>query len=449
MDLWAVIAAGCIGLVGGFGICYLLYSAKNKVLADKLKYLQTENSKIQLDLDQARERLLEYNSQIVELKTRLEMEHRVNEEKLALLKKAKEDLADGFKALSAEALRKNNQSFLELAMATLDKYQLQAKNDLEKRQLAIDELVKPLKESLAKVDIKINELEQKRVGAYEGLLKQIEIMAIGQENLQRETNKLVSALKSPSVRGRWGEIQLRRVVELAGMVEYCDYYQQEQVDSGVGILRPDMIIRLPGKKIIVVDSKVPLTDYLQALEATDEIQRNEKLSGHAKQVRNHIIKLSSKSYWAQFASTPEFVVMFLPGEAFFSAALQFDPELIEFGAEKKVIIATPTTLIALLKAIAYGWNQEQINENAKQISALGKMLYDRIVILTDHLLEIRKGLTQAVQAFNKTVGSYENRVLVAARKFEELGITCDNKIKEVAGIEEGLREVSAVRSEST
>jgi len=448
MDLWMIVVAGCIGLICGFGICYLLYSAKNRVLTDKLKFLQTENSKIQLDLDQARERLLEYNSQIVELQIRLEMEQKINEEKLLLLKNAKEDLANGFKALSVEALRNNNQSFLELALATLEKYQVQVKSDLEKRQLAIDELVKPLKESLAKVDSKINELEQKRIGAYEGLLKQIEIMAIGQENLQRETNKLVSALKSPNVRGRWGEIQLRRVVELAGMVEYCDYYQQEQVDSGVGTFRPDMIIRLPGKKTIVVDSKVPLTDYLQALEATDEIQKNEKLNGHARQVRNHIIKLSSKNYWAQFASAPEFVVMFLPGEAFFSTALQFDPELIEFGVEKKVIVATPTTLIALLKAIAYGWNQEQINENAKQISGLGKLLYERIVIMTDHLLEIRKGLTQAVQAFNKTVGSYENRVLVAARKFEELGITYENRIKEVEGIEEGLREVSAVRSDS-
>ncbi|NLP43068.1 MAG: DNA recombination protein RmuC [Peptococcaceae bacterium] len=448
MDLWVVIISSFIGFLCGLGICYLFISAKSKVLTDRVKFLQTENSRIQLDLDQARDLLMAYNTQIVELQTRLDMEQKVNEEKLALLRNAKEELEDDFKALSVEALRHNNQSFLELAMATLDKYQIQAKSDLEKRQLAIDELVKPIKESLAKVDIKINELEQKRVGAYEGLVKQVEIMAIGQENLQRETNKLVSALKSPNVRGRWGEIQLRRVVELAGMVEYCDFYQQEQVDSELGILRPDMIIRLPGKKTIVVDSKAPLSDYLKALEVTDEIQKNEKLSGHARQVRNHIIKLSSKSYWSQFEFTPEFVVMFLPGEAFFSAALQFDPELIEFGAEKKVIIATPTTLIALLKAIAYGWSQEQINENAKQISDLGKLLYERIMILTEHLLDIRKGLLQTVQAFNKTVGSYENRVLVTARKFEELGITSENSIKEVEGIETGLREVSAARTET-
>lgn len=375
------------------------------------------------------------------LETRLEMEQAALHEKLAILETAKEELNSGFKALSAEALQHNNQSFLELAQTALEKFQVQASADLAKRQTSIDDLVKPLKESLDKVDLKINELEQKRAGAYEGLLKQVEFMAVGQEKLQRETNRLVSALKAPTVRGRWGEIQLKRVVELAGMVEYCDFTQQEEVGTETGKQRPDMVVNLPGNKRIVVDAKAPLADYLEALDTADDDGKRLKMQGHARQVKTHITKLASKTYWAQFSFTPEFVVMFLPGETFFSAALQSDPSLIEYGAEQKVIIATPTTLIALLKAVAYGWKQEQMNENARQISELGKVLYERLVVLTEHLLDIRKGLQQSVQAYNRAVGSYESRVLVTARKFGEL-TTGDHDIKEMEIIETGLRELA-------
>ncbi|NLO96807.1 MAG: DNA recombination protein RmuC [Peptococcaceae bacterium] len=443
MDAVFWIIAGVVGLMIGLWLGILLSNSKIKIQIEKNELLEQENRRLNNELDEERERRVAATLEASELKTRMEMEKASYQEKLLLLQQAKEELTNGFKAISAEALRSNNQSFLELAKATLEKFQIQAAADLEKRQLSIDELVKPLKESLIKVDAKINELEQKRIGAYEGLIKQVQFMAVGQEKLQRETAKLVSALKTPTVRGRWGEIQLQRVVELAGMVEYCDFVQQEQVGGESGLRRPDMIIHLPGQKIIVVDSKTPLNDYLEAVEAPDEESRKIKLMGHAKQVKNHIINLASKNYWSQFDFTPEFVVMFLPGEMFFSAALQIDPGLIEFGAEQKVIIATPTTLIALLKAVAYGWKQEQINENARQISELGKTLYERLGVLADHLLDIRKGLQQSVQAYNKTVGSFEGRVLVAARKFGELYIGRDHEIKELETLEIGLREIAS------
>jgi DNA recombination protein RmuC len=391
--------------------------------------------------------LAKLQSALAQATARSEESKKHTDEKISSLSDLQEQLGAAFRAISAEALQSNNQAFLDLAASAMSRFQEAAKGDMDLRQQAIGEIVKPLKEQLEKVDTRIIEFEKERSGVIGAITQQVDSLVKAQQSLQAETKNLVHALRTPAARGRWGEVQLRRVVEMAGMVEYCDFEEQPHVETADGSLRPDLVVQLPNQRKIVIDSKVSLSAYLESLDATDENARVEKLKQHAEQVRAHLVRLSAKQYWDQFSQSPEFVVAFLPGETFFSAALEQDPSLVEFGVERRVILATPTTLIALLKAIAYGWKQEKLSANAREIRDLGKTLYDRMRTVAEHFTELRKNLDRTNQSFNKAVGTLEARVMPSARRFKELGAGSGDEIPVVLELENSPRSLQVLSEE--
>jgi DNA recombination protein RmuC len=356
------------------------------------------------------------------------------ETRLAELTKSQSQLKEAFNSLCSDALKSNNEQFLQLARTELERIRVKAQTELTEKETAIQSLVTPIKDGLEKYDRKLSEIEVARAESFASLNQRIEGMSLASDVLRGETANLAKALRSSNVRGAWGELQLKRAVELAGMLEHCDFDTQHSVDGEDGKLRPDMVVRLPGGKSIVVDAKTPATEVLEAVNCADDARRRELCVQYVLAVKKHIEALSKKAYWEQFANAPEFVVLFLPSEAFFSVALEFDPTLFEHSFEQKVIIATPTTLVAVLKAIAFGWRQESIAQNAQEISELGKELYERIRTLAEHFEHVGDHLGKSVVAYNRAVGSLETRVLPQARRFQSLGVGSTKPIAELSEI---------------
>lgn len=373
----------------------------------------------------------------------LEAERAAAAGKLHLLQDAEAKLREAFAALSSEALRLNNDSFLALARTSLSEFQQTARVELDGRRRAIEELVEPLKTSLSQVDAKLQQVEQTRAGSHAALTEQLRALNAAQQTLQTETGRLVQALRSPNVRGQWGELQLRRVVEAAGMLEYCDFDLKASVTTADGRLTPDLIVRLPGGRNVVVDAKVPSAAYLDAMEVEGEAEKGARLRDHARQVRDHVVRLGNKAYWNHFQPAPDLVIMFVPGEMLLSAALQCDPALLEFSLGRGVMLASPLTLMGLLRAVAFGWQQEKVAKNAQEISDLGRQLYDRIRVMAVHFEDVARGLTRSVESYNKAVGSLESRVLVTARRLKDKGVSAPEDLPELDTIDHTPRALGA------
>ena len=392
-------------------------------------------------------KLARLRTQIAVTESTIQTQAAVESERVETMQRAQAELGHTFRELARESLKDSSQSFLTLAEEHLGKHQEKAAGDLKQRQKAIETLINPIREALKDSSTQIAEVEKERKEAYGSIREQLKLMSESQSSLQTETRNLVNALRRPEVRGQWGEITLHRLTELAGMVEYCDFYQQEQIDTEEGRMRPDMIVRLPNGRELIVDVKTPLDAYLSAMEAEDEAAQEAHLVRHADNVRKRVRELSLKAYWAQFEKSPEFVILFIPGDQFLSAALQRHPDLLEDALHRKVILATPTSLVALLKAVAYGWRQVALEENAKQIQALGEDLYKRISTFSGHLSKLGRQLGSSVDSYNQAVGSLEKNVLPGARKFAELGVAARKDIEELTPVEKAPRDVNVIASE--
>jgi DNA recombination protein RmuC len=363
------------------------------------------------------------------LRARLKSEEAVNAEREQALARAREQLQGVFGELARDSLRSNSEMFLQLAQERLARGQSDAAQTLKERETAIESLVKPIREALAKTEAQIQTIERDRIDSFATIKTQMEILASGQNLLSRETRNLVTALRRPDVRGQWGEITLRRLVELSGMTAHVDFTEQQHRSTETGAIRPDMVVHMPEQRDIVVDVKTPLDAYLAAVEAQNDEERAAQLRRHAQLVGARVRELSSKQYWAQFERSPDFVVLFLPGDQFLSAALQETPGLIDDSLRQNVMLATPTSLVALLKAVSYGWKQTVLAANAAEIRRLGEVLYKRLAVFSDHLAKLGKSLGGSVDSFNKAVGSLEQQVLPAARRFPELGLRGDREIE--------------------
>ena len=391
----------------------------------------------------AQKRIAGLQDQNTALQVTLDMERKVAQEKQAAMDAARAQLSETFSALSSQALKNNTEEFLKLAQENLKQYQVKAHSDLTEKEKAIENLVKPIKETLEKTEKQIRLMEHERKEAYGALTQHLHTMAQTQQALQGETRNLVKALSRPEVRGQWGELTLRRLAELAGMVEHCDFFEQEHTQTDAGAQRPDMIVRMPGSREIVVDVKTPLDAYLRAIEAEDDQIKARELEKHTKNIRDRIRELASKSYWNQFKYSPEFVVLFIPGDQFLSSALDQDHNLLENAMQQKVILATPTSLVALLRAIAYGWRQEALTENAEHIRQIGDELYGRLSTFAEHLSKLGRSLAGSVQHFNKAVGSFDSRILPSAKKFTEMGISANKDVDRVEQIESSTRSLES------
>ncbi len=434
---WLLFFAGL-----GLGALVVWLVTKNRAVEAEAtaSSLRQQQEKLQSELDVVRARLE------TELKSRaaseasLEAAQKNLEEQRKLLEEAKQRLSDTFKSLSSDVLNAQSESFLKLADQSFNKLRAEADGDIGKRQEAIDGLVHPLKEALERYESELKNIESSRKEAYGSLRQHLTQLSETQNQLQRETANLVTALRKPQVRGRWGEITLRRLAELSGMVSRCDFFEQQTASSEFeGVVRPDMVVHLPGDRQIIVDSKVALDAYLDSIEASTEISKQEHLIRHAAQVRRHMEQLGSKAYWDRLPKTPEFAVLFLPGDPFLGAAVERDATLIEDGMARRVVIATPNTLIALLLAVYHGWRQEEIAKNAEEISDLGKQLYKRVSTMWEHLDNLRSALDKAVEAWNRVVGSLEHQVLPGVRRFRELKATTAEEIPELEQVERTTR----------